>query len=208
MIIKQVLSRTFLIGVVPVSLILVTGLLTPVAGTANSDPVTSNVYQVFTSAPDRDTQNSLLHGLRGHAVRPAMDMSSEFRQMVLDGHPLAMEVAFENLAFADGADAALIYELLGESVSSNPEAFLQALTEFLSDIDRLDALLGHLGEEYTDDLPASTRALEERYLALRDVDSPDYNEAREHALLALSKMIYENRALKQLKQAASAEHHD
>lgn len=179
----------------PIILTITIGAVAFLSGIATSTSANTASYQTFTQQPDLRTQQALLGDFRQQKVDPVADMPTDFREMILKGHPLAMEVAFEALTFADGADAAVIYELLGNSISANPEDFMTLLATHLPDIDRLDALLGNLGEEFTDDLPTSTRVLEDRYFALRNVSVEEHSEAREQALLALSKMIFHNREM-------------
>lgn len=187
-------SQLNLLWAIPLTLLITAVVSVSLSDIARSETASdTNSYQAFTSIPDVTTQDRLLRDLRQQAIDPVADMPATFREMVLSGHPLALEIAFEMLSVSDGADAAVFSQLLGNTVVSNPEAFLHALTQYLPSVDRLDALLGDLDGEYIDNLQASTRELEDRYYALRNVDSETYSEAREQALLVLGRMILQNR---------------
>lgn len=187
-------SQLTLLWAIPLTLMITAAVSVSLSDRAHSGTASdTNSYRAFTSIPDVTTQDRLLRDLRQQAIDPVADMPATFREMVLSGHPLALEIAFEMLSVSDGADAAVFSQLLGNTVVSNPEAFLHALTQYLPSVDRLDALLGDLDGEYIDNLQASTRELEDRYYALRNVDSETYSEAREQALLVLGRMILQNR---------------
>ncbi|WP_157719040.1 hypothetical protein [Halopseudomonas salegens] len=188
---------------------LAAGLISPFANAAKSDSEkTLAAFEAFTSAPSKITQQALMQYFSQQATHPITERTPEFEQMVLEGHPLALEVAFECMGYTDGAESLHLRWLIGQSIMSNPEGFLKAVTKYRHTIQRLGALVGYLGPDYVDNLSASILGLEERYMALRDIDSPEYSEARDEVLLALSKRIYQRREQMQEISSDSELRHD
>ena len=183
-------------------LTLAASLVNQAAAAPGSTAANVAAFHAFTSKPDKASKQTLQQYFSEQEIYPIEDWTPEFEQLILDGHPLALEVAFESIPYTDGATSLHRDGLIGKTIMSAPEAFLWGVTRYRSSIRRMDVLAGYLGEEYVDDLPASIRGLEDRYFSLRNVESQDYNEARDEVLLLLSERIYKRRErLKEFGQA-------
>ena len=185
--------QTVFIGLSLAILALIAGLVSPIASATDTAANNRAAYQAFTDAPSKESKQALQQYLLTHDMRPIEDWTPAFEQLILDGHPLALEVAFESIPYTDGALALHRDGLIGKSILTAPEAFLWGVTRYRSTIVRMDVLVGYLGEEAVDNLPFSIRGAEDRYFALRDVETQEYNEARDEALLILSEKIYKGR---------------
>lgn len=195
MIVKKPLVRPVFIGFFLAVLTLIAGLVSPVAGATDNTANNRAAFQAFTDAPSKASKHALQQYFSEQESHPIEDWTPEFEQLILDGHPLALEVAFESIPYTDGATSLHLDGLIGKTILSAPEAFLWGVTKYRSTIVRMDVLVGYLGSDYVDDLAGSIRGAEDRYFSLRNVESQDYNEARNEALLLLSEKIYRNRKL-------------
>lgn len=191
---KQMLPHSVLSRLVMVALILVAGLMSQVAAAAGSSTSANQAaFHAFTSAPDKASKQTLQQYFSEQEVHPMIDWTPEFEEMIENGHPLALGVAFESLPYMGGATTLHLSRLIGKTILSAPEAFLQTATQRRSSIRRLDMLVWPLGDEYVDNVPATIRGLEDHYFSLRNVDSQDYSEARNEILLFLSEQIFKLR---------------
>ena len=199
---KQMHLHPVLVGFALIMLALAASLVNQAAAAPGSTAANEAAFHAFTSKPDKASKQALQQYFSEQEIYPIEDWTPEFEQLILDGHPLALEVAFESIPYTDGATSLHRDGLIGKTIMSAPEAFLWGVTRYRSSIRRMDVLAGYLGEEYVDDLPASIRGLEDRYFSLRNVESQDYNEARDEVLLLLSERIYKRRErLKEFGQA-------
>ena len=176
-------------------LMMIVSLVSPIASATDTAANNRAAYQAFTDAPSKESKQVLQQYLIAHEMRPIEDWTPEFEQLILEGHPLALEVVFESIPYTDGALSLHRDGLIGKSILTAPEAFLWGVTRFRSTIVRMGVLVGYLGTDYVDNNPASIRALEDRYLSLRNVENQNYNEARDEALLLLSERIYKRRQI-------------
>ena len=195
MTLKSQLTPPDFIGFSWAILILIASLASPVASATDTAANNRAAFQAFTDAPSKATKRALQQYLLEHEMRPIEDWTPGFEQLILEGHPLALEVAFESMPYTDGALSLHRDGLIGKSILTAPEAFLWGVTRYRSTIRRMDVLVGYLGQESVDNLPFSIRGMEDRYFTLRNVESQDYNEARDEVLLILSEMIYRERKL-------------
>lgn len=192
---KQMHLHPVLVGFALIILALAASLVNQAAAAPGSTAANEAAFHAFTSKPDKASKQALQQCFSEQEIYPIEDWTPEFEQLILDGHPLALEVAFESIPYTDGATSLHLDGLIGKTILSAPEAFLWGVTKYRSTIVRMDVLVGYLGSDYVDDLAGSIRGAEDRYFSLRNVESQDYNEARNEALLLLSEKIYRNRKL-------------
>ena len=193
MIVRKPLMSPVFIGVFLAVLVLIASLISPVASAADTAANNRAAFQAFTDAPNKATKRTLQQYLLEHEMRPIEDWTPGFEQLILEGNPLALEVAFESMPYTDGALSLHRDGLIGKSILTAPEAFLWGVTKYRSTIVRMDVLVGYLGQESVDNLPLSIRGAEDRYFSLRNVEIQDCKEARDEALLILSEKIYMDR---------------
>lgn len=114
-------------------------------------------------------------------------------RQVLSRDPNAVRLAFRLKTIADGAFAEDLDVLLGRLIRIDPTLFLQQLKEH-GRVNRLDGLVGNLGDPYVDRFDAQRLEIQKRIGALKSVSDPALKELAD-------------RCIQELKhQAASREH--
>jgi hypothetical protein len=106
------------------------------------------------------------------------------KRQVLSRDPNAVRLAFRLKTIADGAFAEDLDILLGRLIRIDPTLFVRQLKEY-GKVNRLDGLVGNLGDAYVDRFDAQRLEIKKRIRALESVSDPALKELADQCIKEL-----------------------
>jgi len=180
-----------LVGFTIVGLVAIAG-----TGNTNGDPCRSFVLTGLENdyANCSDKLRSLINKPNERSPQwfDQQDVRDEFLKNVAAGKSKYMSIAFDLLPLLDGAAAEETSISLGRAIPHAPLIFLIQLRDHIKNIERLDVLLGNLGDEYVDKLNESTVELKKRLQAIQNVDDPSLIQIKKTVVEEFNSQLAEN----------------
>jgi hypothetical protein len=146
-------------------------------------PSDKNAIEVMRSVPNGSVEYSGAEQ-EHDTIDFIYDNLGMLKRQVLSRDPNAVRLAFRLKTIADGAFAEDLDILLGRLIRIDPTLFVRQLKEY-GKVNRLDGLVGNLGDAYVDRFDAQRLEIKKRIRALESVSDPALKELADQCIKEL-----------------------